>query len=357
MPTRWAVAVVSLVVLAALTATAASASLERRANPYPRDDRLTLSDVQMLGTHNSYHVRPNRTIAPNEPADFEHPPLDVQLEQEGIRSFELDAFDSPTFPVMHSLFVDEGSTCPTLAECLHTVDGWSRRHPGHVPLILFVEPKALPVNADPAVQAIIDAEVAKRGLASWDAAALDRLDTLVRDVFGPTLVTPDEVRGKHATLRDAIRDDGWPTLGATRGGVLVVLSSTGVERDLYLAGAPSLQGRAMFVPSSPGDPYAAIVKRDTPQPGAFPRIVRQGFLVKTRADAEGVEARADDHSRAATALASGATVVATDYPVPDPKVGPYVVDLPGTAVARCNPVTAPSWCRDRDIENARGLAG
>jgi len=77
--------------------------------------------------------------------------------------------------------------------------------------------------------------------------------------------------------------------------------------------------------------------------------------VKTRADANAVEARAGDLTRATTAIASGANVVATDYPVSDAALGPYVVDLPGTAIARCNPVTAPKWCRDRDVENIRGL--
>jgi hypothetical protein len=83
--------------------------------------------------------------------------------------------------------------------------------------------------------------------------------------------------------------------------------------------------------------------------------VGRNFLVKTRSDSDAVEARAGDLTRATSALASGANVVATDYPVSDPTIGPYVVDLPGTATARCNPVTAPTWCRDRDVENARGL--
>ena len=102
----------------------------------------------------------------------------------------------------------------------------------------------------------------------------------------------------------------------------------------------------MFVPSDVAEASAAIIKRDVPLPNAFPRIERRNFLVKTRADANAVEARAGDLTRATTAIESGANVVATDYPVSDAALGPYVVDLPGTAVARCNPVTAPRWCRD-----------
>jgi hypothetical protein len=169
------------------------------------------------------------------------------------------------------------------------------------------------------------------------------------------LVTPDEVRGKRATLRAAIRRDGWPTLGKVRGRVIVVANVAGDLRDAYLTGAPSLQGRAMFVPWAPDEPSAAIVKRDRPRPMQFSRLLGENLLVKTRADADAVEARAAEPARATAAIVSGATIVVTDYPVPDPTIGEYAVALPGTAVARCNPVTAPRRCRDTDVENARGL--
>jgi hypothetical protein len=314
-----------------------------------------LQDIQMLGTHNSYHLRPARALVPNEPADYEHPPLDVQLSDQGVRSLEFDAFNSPTLPVMHSIIVDDRSTCPTLDVCLRAVSSWSRANPGHVPLVLFIEPKDLPTNSNPAIQQVINEYGAQHDLANWDAAALDRLDAIVRRVFGRKLITPDEVRGKRATLQAAILRDGWPTLAKTRGRVLVVLNPISALRDVYLTGTPSLEGRAMFVPSTADQPSAAIVKRDTPQPDEFPVLARQHFLVKTRADEDAKEARANDLTRANIALGSGANVVATDYPVADPKIGSYVVDLPGTGVVRCNPVTAPKWCRDQDLENPRGL--
>ena len=87
----------------------------------------------------------------------------------------------------------------------------------------------------------------------------------------------------------------------------------------------------------------------------FVSLVKEHFLVRTRSDAEGVEARAHNLKRATTALASGATIVATDYPVPDPAVGKFAVDLPGKAVARCNPITAPKQCRNAALENPAGL--
>jgi hypothetical protein len=352
MRTAAATTACAAVILSALLSGDASA---RTANPYPLDRVLHLQDVQMLGTHNSYHRRPARELVPNEPADYEHPAIDVQLARQGIRSLELDAYNGPSFPVFHSLVVDDQSNCPTLDACLRTVNRWSRANPGHLTLVVFVEPKVLPTNSNPAIQSVIDTAVAQQQLADWDPVAFTRLDRTVRRVFGRTLVTPDEVRGKRATLRDAIVRDGWPTLGKVRGRVIVVLNVSGALRDVYLAGAPSLQGKAMFVPSDPAEPSAAIISRDHPQPKHFPDLVRQHFLVKTRADADAVEARADDLSRAVEAINSGATIVVTDYPVPDPTIGGYEVKLPGTAVARCNPVSAPPRCRDTALENARGL--
>ncbi len=163
------------------------------------------------------------------------------------------------------------------------------------------------------------------------------------------------MRKQRPTLRDAVRKDGWPTLSATRGKVLVLLNVGDALLGSYLVGAPSLEGRAMFVPSAVSDPYAAVIKRDRPTPVATVRLVNRNFLVESRADADGIEARANDQTRAEQAFSSGAQVVTTDYPVADPLVGPYLVALPGTAVARCNPVHAPKWCRDTDIENPRGL--
>jgi hypothetical protein len=338
-------------VLATATPIGASSA---KGNPYPNDRKLSIADVQMLGTHNSYHLRPDR-VTPGAENDFEHPPLDVQLSQQGVRSLEIDAFNGPTVPVLHSIVVDEASNCATVRVCLNTIASWSRANPGHVPLVLFIEPKALPTNANPVIQTAIDGYVRDRQFANWDAAALDRLDTTVRKAFGTKLITPDEVRGHRSTLRTAIVRDGWPSLAKTRGGVLVVLGAADDVRATYLLGHPSLRRRAMFVPSEPSEPSAAVVKRDVPRPKHVPTYARAGFLVKSRADANTTEAYANDLTRATIALQSGAHIVATDYPVADPAVGPYFVDLPGTAVVRCNPVTAPTWCRDTDLENARGL--
>src|SRR3546814_13325319 len=48
----------------------------------------------------------------------------------------------------------------------------------------------------------------------FDTAAFDALDRGVRAVFPPhALITPDDVQGAYPSLREAVRNGAWPTLG------------------------------------------------------------------------------------------------------------------------------------------------
>ncbi len=321
----------------------ACTSGSRSAEDVPRREMLHVNDIQVIGTHNSYHLRPPRTLPPGDVADYEHPALDVQLDDQGVRSFELDAFNGPGFPVAHTPVLDGASNCPTLVACLQVVKTWSDRHPTHVPIFILFEPKTQTIIFDPADL-------------PWDAAAIRRLDAAVRSVFQPKdLLTPDQVRGRSKTLREAVVGRGWPTLRAARGTVALVLNNAGPERDLYLVGRPSLEGAPMFVTAEQDAPSAAVLKRDAPLESEIRSLVEQGFIVRTRADDRGIEARANDFTRAAAAIKSGAQIITTDYPVPDPAFGPYLIRLDGGKPAACNPVTAPPGCWATDVENPRSL--
>jgi hypothetical protein len=73
--------------------------------------------------------------------------------------------------------------------------------------------------------------------------------------------------------------------------------------------------------------------------------VKQGYLVRARADIETWEAKTNDPSRAKQALASGAQIVSTDFYKSGNAYGTdYLVQLPGGAAMRCNPVNAPKTC-------------
>ena len=99
----------------------------------------------------------------------------------------------------------------------------------------------------------------------FGAVDLDKVDRKARAVFSEDdLLTPDDVRGDHATLEEAVLADGWPRLDATRGKVLFALDNEGEEKSRYLSAHPSLRGRVMFTSSRPGAPEAAFVKLNDP---------------------------------------------------------------------------------------------
>jgi hypothetical protein len=96
------------------------------------------------------------------------------------------------------------------------------------------------------------------------------------------------------------------------------------------------------------------VKQNAPlgNEAAIRELVEQGFLVRTRADAGTLEARADDPTRREAALGSGAQYVSTDYEEPDarPEFNGYTVAIPDGQPGRCNPVNAPPGCRNHALE-------
>jgi hypothetical protein len=348
---------------------------------YPYDDVLRLNHFQVIGTHNSYHVEPRPSLMERLlralPSlaiglQYSHVPLPQQFTEQGVRQIELDVFADPAgglfahraglvwigedpmapvpelyepgFKVLHVQDVDFESTCWTLVSCLQEVKRWSDAHPRHMPIMILIEAKdqAIPF-AGSAIPIPIGAE------------ELDRLDAEIRSVFPPEkLITPDDVRGAHETLLDAVRTEGWPTLRQSRGKVLFCLDNGGRVRDAYLAGHPSLQGRVMFASVGMDHPAGAFLKLNDPI-GDFDAIraaVTAGFVVRTRADADTREARTGDTAPRDHALASGAQWVSTDYPVPDTRWGHrYVASIPGGTPARCNPLSAPPFCRSTDIEN------
>ena len=98
-----------------------------------------------------------------------------------------------------------------------------------------------------------------------------------------------------------------------------------------------------------GEPESAIqIGQDPLVDGARIRdLVKAGVIVRTRTDANTVEARAHDLAKAKAAADSGAQAVSTDYypGAPDPAGLKFAVTLPGGAMARCNPVLVTTSCK------------
>jgi hypothetical protein len=343
-----AFAVLAVVALVVAACSGGGGGKAKRTLAYPLDRSLRLNEVQVLASHNSYHLEPSFVISDPE-AEYSHAPLVEQLESQGIRGFELDVLNGPgdgEFQVAHTPQIDANTNCTPLIVCLEAVKAWSSAHPRHVPIFMLVEPKVGSLDR------VLDPR-----LGEWDADGIERLDDQVRSVLGEHVLTPDEVRGKSKTLRDAILRRGWPSLADARGRIIVALNTEGERRGHLLAGRPSLEGRAMFVTADERAPSAAVIKVDDPAPRRIRRLVDEGFIVRTRSDAGLHEARVGDTTRRERALSSGAQIVTTDFAVPIPDIGgDYVVQIPEGTPARCNPVNAPKRCRSRDVENPRYLA-
>jgi hypothetical protein len=283
------------------------------------DDILHLNDIQMEGTHNSYHVETTGGIIPAW--HYTHKPLDVQLTMQGIRQFELDFhYVGPgDFPV-HHVPPDVGTTCNSLPSCLGIMKTWSDAHPRHAPLVVLLEQKD---ELD----------------ATKISGHYDEVDAILLSVWPrERIITPDEVRGQHATLSEAVTTDGWPTLGKTRGRILFAFIGDSTE---YMMGHPNLENRVVFPRATTADPFAAFVLLDNAQSSEteITNAVRKGFIVRTRYNGEELKL---DTAVTDVAQRGGAQCISGDFPAD--------FTLTGGTPSRCNPVRAPAGCASASVE-------
>jgi hypothetical protein len=139
-----------------------------------------------------------------------------------------------------------------------------------------------------------------------------------------------------------------------RGKFLFALDESGDKLAAYIGGRRSLEGRVMFVNAPENAPQAAYLTLN--ETTDIPRIaadVQRNFLVRTRADADTVEARQNTTVRRDKALASGAQYVSTDYMQPDTRFGPYQARMPPGVIAACNPQRRPERCAGLPVEAGR----
>jgi hypothetical protein len=302
---------------------------------YPLDDVLRLQHVQAKGTHNSFHVA-NPELSGAEFA-VDHAPLDVQLSEQGVRSFELDLrYDEglDDYKIAHVPFTDPGSTCPTLRECLRVVKGWSDAHPAHLPISIMLEFRD-PAPAPDAMEAYFG-----------------NLHEVILGVWPQQrIVTPDEVQGDYATLGEAVKTEGWPTLGKLRGRVIFLMYGYKFATP-YSREGTSLSGRLAFPRTAPTDTLAAWALYDDPtvEKDLIGAAAAANMLVRTRAEIDLAAALAGDATLRDAALAGAAHLIATDVPVPI-EGSTYWVDVTGGTPARCNPITAPAECTPEALED------
>jgi len=331
---------------------------------------LQLNQLQIIGSHNSYKPgieKPlwqmiyKRDSSGAKSLQYGHIKLVNQLNM-GLRNLELDVvydpqggryenplglklikdaggtpepFDiandlaKPGLKVFHIPDIDFRSDHLLFKDCLLDLKKWSDAHPGHVPVVITMNAK----------------DGNERGLhplLPFTKKALDSIDLEIRSVFKPDdLITPDLVRGNYHDLESAVLKRGWPLVRKVKGRFLFVLDETGKKLELYKQGHRSLKGRVMFVNETEGQPEAAFMIINDPIKDFdnIQRLVKKGYMIRTRADADTKEARNDDYSRFEAAKKSGAQIITTDYYLPSKYFSSsYKISFDGGTYVRKNPL-------------------
>lgn len=343
-------------------------------------DELRINQMQVIGSHNSFKAASDpewfklmvATVPKANEMDYAHPPLNDQLNL-GLRNLELDLFHDPEggryaqplgikmtrlagreplpydplgkmsqpgFKVLHVQDIDFRSNVLTLTDALAEIRRWSAQHPQHLPVMITFNLNDQPIELPGAVRPL-----------PFDAGALDALDeALIAGLGQDNLITPDDVRNESKTLSESVREDGWPTLAEACGRCLLVLDDMGAIRENYLTRDANLQGRAMFVNSRPEEAAAAVMIRNNPieQTDEITKLVQQGFLVRTRADAATREARAGDYTRFEAAKRSGAHVISTDFYLADRRLHPtFRIRFEDQRCVRLNPITSDQLSEEK----------
>lgn len=299
--------------------------------------------------------------------DYIQMPIEAQLRA-GVRSFELDLqadpkgglytdplpyrelratgqtdlapiyedqLRQPGMKVFHLADVDFRSQCPRLRQCLTLLRQWSDAHPGHSPVFILLEPK---------IDGLDKVVPGATAVGAFDKAAFEEVDADILSVLGrERIFTPDDLRGTHKTLEEAALAKAWPKLSTVRGKFLFLYLIPGLNLKVfapYLDGHPSLEGRVAFAQGLPGMKHAAFVMVDNAlaKPGQIQDLVRRGYIVRSRADIDTWEARQNKTQRRDAALASGAQIISTDYPLTPNIYGNDYQVRPLSEGYRCNSV-------------------
>ena len=138
---------------------------------------------------------------------------------------------------------------------------------------------------------------------------------MLRNVFGDKLITPGKMMGNHSSLKEMREDDDWMTLKETSGHIMVLLHDTTVT-DKYINQDKSLKTQAMFPMlryKSADESYASFLLINKPADAVKygKELTDKNIVFRTQVDEYGNHT---DEKRD-NALASGAQILSTDYPV------------------------------------------
>lgn len=330
-------------------------------------DALKLNEIQVIGSHNSYKQSIDPSLfsylskqdsASMSTLNYSHIPLTQQLEQ-GLLNLEIDVYADPAggkyshprgldlvkgqpefdpgnamresgFKVFHVPDIDFRSSCLTFRRCLQELKGWSEKHPDHYPVFITMNAKD-------------EDDLKREGFTvpqKFTSSTFDSLDNEIIAYLGKErLITPEMVKGAYPTLENAVLHHNWPIIKNVKGKFLFVLDETGDKIAIYIQGHPSLQGRVLFTNSKPQTPEAAVMILNNAKADSIQPMVKKGYIVRTRADADTKEARTNDTSTFEAACQSGAQIITTDYYRKSTHFNSeYLVSFPDSRYLRVNPI-------------------
>ncbi|KAH7109654.1 PLC-like phosphodiesterase [Dendryphion nanum] len=359
-------------------------------------NNIRLNHIQVIGTHNSYHVEPTLRERPTfekympsaRDYYYSHSTLTNQLTHQSVRSFELDLhsdekgglyyppaiwtlanlteserpfngsiLQKPGIKIFHVTDLDPDAVCHTFIDCLKELKAWSDRNPRHIPITIDLE-----LKTDAPLCAL--GGVCPGEATNWTLPRLLNVETEILSVIPKSkLIVPDSLRKGNLTLEQSVLTHGWPALDDVRGRFMFFFDNDpkpndpSSPRELYKAnGHESLQNRTVFTNALEGSPDAAFIKHNEPR-GAdlaeIQRLVKKGYLVRTRSDVPLETVLSKNATMRDSAFKSGAHIVSTDYPVYGMAARwgwDYAARFEKGQVAICNPVIAPKGCKDAKLE-------
>lgn len=281
---------------------------------------IKFNELRYIATHNSYQteaVDEYKKIFKNlseltfgliseKTGEFVSPTVSEQLNN-GIYSLEIDieTFDRDgeiSFTCMHSPTLDMTTSCYDFSLLLKEISMWSDNNPNHLPITIIVEPKSFFIPLEDMKFFNLDYALA--------------FDEALRAGLGDKLFTPADMLRDYESFGAMRAADDWCEVEDMLGKVLILLHDCNVT-EKYIETDSSLKSQAMFPMLREEDTdrdCASFLLINDPEDAyaSSEEIIKDGkFVVRTRAD----QFTSVSQENRELALASGAQIVSTDYPV------------------------------------------
>lgn len=279
---------------------------------------VKFNEVSFIGTHNSYQKAcvPARQklfqdastvtfgLVKAEKATFQSDYLTDQFNL-GIRSVELDVETvvengKVSFVCSHSPVIDMPTHCYNFALALKEIKLWSDANPNHLPITVIIEPKKV--------------FIPDKNMRYFNCKYANELGEQAKEILGNTLITPADMMGDHASLKEMREADDWMTLSETRGHVMLLLHDTTATED-YIKQDPTIKTQAMFpmLRYNGRDRDCAsflLINKAKDIKVQADEVLGKNLVIRSRSDNFGSYSETESQ----TALNSGAQIVSTDYP-------------------------------------------